>query len=447
MTISFNSSSIKSPGTNRRPRRRRPGWKPIATTIAITSLLTVTAAACSSGGSGSGSASGKITLTEIDDYPAGLPQYAAYQWLFNTYEQSHPNVKIVRQSVSGTEILPKLLSEAQTHTLPDLAVPDNPNLPNLEATQQFVNLNADLAKWGQWNSYLPGARAVVTNKTGTYGILIGTNDLGIFYNKKIFAEAGITTLPTTWAQLLTVSRTIMKKVPGLTYGAIGVGGACGGNWQLLPWVYQQGLNVNDLTAPGMAAAVNYWAQLLKEGLANKEVITQCQSTNIPQLVDGKLAMVEDGPWDLPTFATDHFTDWGAFSIPLSSSGDKESVPLGGETWMIPKTNSATEAAAWNFIEWSQSPQILLQFDAKLGYFSVRPSLWPTEEKANPAITPFIDELKYALGRTTVLGANFATYSTDLNTALAQVLEGQKTAQQALSQAATAAKASIGGAGS
>ena len=110
--------------------------KPIATTCALVSLAAVTAA-CSSGGSGSASAGGKITLTEIDDYPAGLPQYAAYEWLFQTYEQTHPNVKIVRQSVSGTEILPKLLSEAQTHTLPDLAVPDNPNLPNLEATQQF----------------------------------------------------------------------------------------------------------------------------------------------------------------------------------------------------------------------------------------------------------------------------------------------------------------------
>jgi multiple sugar transport system substrate-binding protein len=243
-----------------------------------------------------------------------------------------------------------------------------------------------------------------------------------------------------------VSRTLKAKVPGLTYGAIGVGGQCGGNWQLLPFVYQQGLNVNQLTAPGTAAAVNFWAQLLKEGLANKEIITQCQSTNIPQLIQGKLAMAEDGPWDLPTFASDHFTDWGAFSIPLSSASDKASVPLGGEVWMIPKSDSATETAAWNFIKWSQSPQILLQFDAKLGYFSVRPSLWPAEEKANPAITPFIQELKYAQGRTTVLGANFATYSTDLNTALAQVLQGQKTAQQALSEAAAAAKSSIGGSG-
>ena len=122
------------------------------------------------------------------------------------------------------------------------------------------------------------------------------------------------------------------------------------------------------------------------------------------------------------------------------------MPLGGEVWTVPKTDSATEQAAWNFIQWSQTPKILLQFDAKLGYFSVRPSLWPAEEKANPAITPFINELKYAVGRTTTLGANFATYSTDLNTALIQVLEGQKTAPEALKEAAAAAKSSIGGSG-
>ena len=228
MTILFKFSSARRSDGGRRSQRHGLGGKPLLTACALASVVSLGLAACGNNGGSSTSAGGKTTLTELDDYPAGLPQYAAYQWLFNTYEKTHPNVKIQRQSVSGTEILPKMLSEAQTHTLPDLAVPDNPDLPNLEATGQFVNLSPYLAKW---NSYLPGVRAVATNKTGTYGILIGTNDLGIFYNKKVFAQAGIKTLPKTWADLLTVSRTLKAKVPGLTYGAIGVGGNCGGNWQ------------------------------------------------------------------------------------------------------------------------------------------------------------------------------------------------------------------------
>ena len=47
----------------------------------------------------------------------------------------------------------------------------------------------------------------------------------------------------------------------------------------------------------------------------------------------------------------------------------------------------------------------------------------------PAVTPFVQELKYGVGRTTALGTKFETYSTDLQTALIQVLEGQKSAQQ------------------
>ena len=158
-------------------------------------------------------------------------------------------------------------------------------------------------------------------------------------------------------------------------------------------------------------------------------------------------MVEDGPWDFPTLAADHFPGWGAFSIPVAKAGDKLSTPLGGEVWTIPKTDPASEAAAWNFIKWSQERNIVLAFDAKLGYFSVRPALWPTEEKADPRITPFIQELSHAVGRTTVLGANFNTYSTDLNTALIQVLEGQKTAKSALAAALASANASIASSGS
>ena len=47
-------------------------------------------------------------------------------------------------------------------------------------------------------------------------------------------------------------------------------------------------------------------------------------------------MAEDGPWDLPTFAAAHFTDWGAFSIPAVQRERQPSVPLGGEVWMVPE---------------------------------------------------------------------------------------------------------------
>ena len=386
--------------------------------------------------------SSHLTLTEIDYYTPGLPQWAAFNWLFNQYDKTHPNVTINRQTVAGSSLLSKELALASTHSLPDIALADPTYTPSLYATGQWTNIKPYLVKWGQMSQYAPAEWPQMTFNGGIYGILDGMNDLGFIYNKKIFAEAGITSVPTTWAQMISDSKTIVSKVKGLTYGAVGYGGVCGAGWQFLPYIYQQGLDVNDMTAPGMVAAANFWGTLLKDGYANKEVITQCQSTNIPQLVAGQLAMVETGQWDFPTLAADHFNDWGTFAIPLRSPSDHPAVPLGGEVWTVPKTNPASEQAAWNFLQWAQTPSIELTFDEKLNYTPARLSLWPAFEKADPRVIPFVQELKYGVGRTTALGTKFQTYSTDLQTALIQVLEGQKSASSALSAALASAKSTL-----
>jgi multiple sugar transport system substrate-binding protein len=421
------------------PRRYRA-----AAGLLAAALLASGAAACGSSSHSTQGGTTHTTLTEIDYYTPGLPQWAAFNWLFRDYEKTHPNVKIDRQTVSGTELESKELALATTHSLPDLALADNTYMPSLVATGQWLDLKPDLTQWGQMKDYLPAVWPQLTIKGGIYGIMDGTNALGFIYNKKIFAEAGITSVPTTWAQMLSDSKTIVAKVKGLTYGAVGFGAetGCGAGWQFLPYVYQQGLNINDLTSPGMVAAVDFWNTMLKDGYANKEVITQCQSTNIPQLVDGKLAMVETGQWDFPTLAADHFNDWGTFPIPLRTPSDHPAVPLGGEVWTVPKTSSAGETAAWNFLKWSQQPAIEYEFDLKLDYTPVRPTLLAKFEKADPRVTPFVKEISYGVGRTTALGLKFPTYETALGTALVQVLEGQKSATSALAAADAAAKRGI-----
>ncbi len=381
-----------------------------------------------------------ITLTVLDGYgPGSGSQYTAIQWIFQQYEKTHPQVTISAQAVTDT--IQKVLAEASTNTLPDLYLSDPTYLASFMGTGDWVNLKPLLIKWGQMKDYLAGTWPQATYKGGIYGIDDGLNDPGFIYNKKIFAEAGITSVPTTWSQLLSDSKAIVTKVKGLTYGAVGYSAAnngCSATWQFLPWIYQQGLDINDLNSPGVAAALNFWDTLLKDGYANKEVITECQNV-ITQLIEGKLAMEETGQWDFPTLAAAHFTDWGTFQIPLRSPSDHPAVPMGGEYWTIPKTTAASETAAWNFVEWAQQPSIAMEFDLKQDYTPTRTSLWPAFEKISPQATPFVNELKYAIGRTTALGLKFPAYGNALGTAIVQVLEGEKSTTSALAAALTAAK--------
>ena len=289
-----------------------------------------------------------------------------------------------------------MLSEAQTNTLPDIAVPDNPMLPQLEATSKWVSLSNWINQWGQWGDYVPATKAIVTGSDGkVYGIQIGTNDLVIFYNK-IFQEAGITSVPKTWEQLYADGQQILKKVKGLTYGAISFGGTsgCSGGWQFMPWLLSAGstLSVKGMTAPGTVQALEFWVKMLNGGLATKNVLSQCQSTSLPFIEQGQVAMVEDGDWDIPTLIKDGAaSNIGFFTFPVPSASHTPSVPLGGEVWTVPKTNSASEQATWNFLEWSQQPKILSQFDNQMDYLSLRKSITCAQQKQSPALAPFITE--------------------------------------------------------
>ena len=62
--------------------------------------------------------------------------------------------------------------------------------------------------------YLAASRPQLTFNGGIYGMQDGLNDLGFIYNKKIFAEAGITSVPTTPALMLSDSKTIVTKAKG-----------------------------------------------------------------------------------------------------------------------------------------------------------------------------------------------------------------------------------------
>ena len=65
----------------------------------------------------------------------------------------------------------------------------------------------------------------------TYGVPDGTDTRGLWYNKQIFAKAGLPAdwQPKTWDDVLTAARTIKQKVPGViplnVYSGTGVGEA------------------------------------------------------------------------------------------------------------------------------------------------------------------------------------------------------------------------------
>ena len=104
--------------------------------------------------------------------------------------------------------------------------------------------------------HLSWSRNSVTEGDKVYGIPIGSNSLALFYNKKMFADAGISEPPKTWAELVEDATKLTKSpVYGLTFSATNDEQS---TWQWEPFLWNNGGSLLDLCSPrseGSASAV------------------------------------------------------------------------------------------------------------------------------------------------------------------------------------------------
>ncbi|HEV7958535.1 MAG TPA: extracellular solute-binding protein, partial [Acidimicrobiales bacterium] len=139
--------------------------------------------------------------------------------LIKAFEQLHPNITITDVAQPGTNYFQLLQSSAISNNGPDLAVMWT-GIYDLQYSSFLVNLKgnvpaADLAKMEglQWEA--PN----FNTSLGAYVMPLETQFYIGFYNKKLFAEAGISAAPTDWTQLFADCKLLKAKgIQPLVYG-------------------------------------------------------------------------------------------------------------------------------------------------------------------------------------------------------------------------------------
>ena len=100
------------------------------------------------------------------------------------------------------------------------------------AAGYLTPLDDRISSWPDWSQFKDTAKTAAQALDGkTYGIPDGTDTRALWFNKKIFAKAGLPTdwQPKSWNDVLTAAQTIKQKVPGViplnVYAGTGVGEA------------------------------------------------------------------------------------------------------------------------------------------------------------------------------------------------------------------------------
>jgi ABC-type glycerol-3-phosphate transport system substrate-binding protein len=186
-----------------------------------------------------------------------------------------------------------------------------------------------------------------------------------FYNKALFKQAGITSVPTDWTQLFADCKLLKAKgIEPLVYG----NGGQAISTEFYPWYDMSYLMIGahpltswkDLydgatpwTSSTNQAQLTKWAELEKDGYTNAGVLTT--TDNITAFEKGKAAMLVDGTWDTAQYTSAMGTNVAAFVPPYSNTPIKGVVEYPGDGFSVMKW-SKHKKQAFEFLDFMTSTQ-------------------------------------------------------------------------------------------
>ncbi len=160
-------------------------------------------------------------------------QKALWQQMADDYMAAHPNVTIEITVLENEAFKTKLTTVMQSGNPPDIFQSWGGGTMNEYATAGLLkDITADLEKDGWKDTFSPGALGVYSYQGKYYGVPRDMGAVGFWYNKDLFAQAGIEAPPKTWTEFLEVVKKL--KAAGITPIALGEGDKWpGGFW----WEY------------------------------------------------------------------------------------------------------------------------------------------------------------------------------------------------------------------
>jgi sn-glycerol 3-phosphate transport system substrate-binding protein len=268
----------------------------------------------------------------------------------------------------------------------------------------------------------------------------------MYYNKQAFKDAGLDPekYPTTWDEMVAAGKAVTAKDAAgqVTRWGIGIAGNVGSaQWLFGALVAQNGGTlVNEagtetyLTDPKVVEALQYWVDLSTKDAIHPPGIFEW-GTAPADFLAGRVAMIWHTTGNLANIRKNAAFDFGL--APFPGHPTPASVLGGGNLYIFKDASDEEKAAAYKFIQFLTSDEILADWAVQTGYVAPRDGSWETE-----TMKKYVGQAPQALVALKQIPASVPEFSTHenarttkiLNDALAAALTGNKTAEAALAEA-------------
>ena len=332
-----------------------------AVVLAVSVALTVGAAtACGGGGSGGGGATkarGPISIW----YSNNGQEVAWGKQMVAAWNAAHTDEKVNAQEIPAGKSSEEVIGAAITAgSEPCLIYNTSPaSVPTFQQQGGLVPLD-DFADGATYIKTRTGSKAdQYQSPDGKYYQLPWkSNPVMIFYNKKAFAKAGIsTTAPplSSYSEMLAAAKKIVSS--GAAKFAIypAPSSEFFQSWFDFYPLYAAASGGKQLVEDKKAtfdsdagkAVAGFWRQMYAQNLAGKE------THNGDAFADGTAAMAIVGPWAISVYKGK--VDWGVVPVPTEQGSSGDQVPTFSDAKNVAMYASCkNRATAWDFLKFSTS---------------------------------------------------------------------------------------------
>lgn len=327
------------------------------------------------------------------------PDEASYQLLVKAFNASHPAIHVTMDVQPWAAIGQKLPASWATNQGPDLATPSS----DPGSIFQYIKTNSVLplsdavgAGTSAINaSAFPSAvRDAFTVGGKLYAVPANLATLVLYYNKTLFAKAGITSPPATQAQFIADAKklTLGGGSTPTQYGLSLADNQTIQMWPILQWMNGGDIidskGCSELSQPASVQALTQWADLVKTDHISPVGQTGADADTL--FSARKAAMEINGPWAAAGYKSDGI-DLGIAEVPVGSAGP---VTLGSTVPLMIERTTPHKAAAETFLAWWTGTAAQTMFAKASGFPPARTDL--TAAVAGDAgVVPFAEALPHA----------------------------------------------------
>jgi multiple sugar transport system substrate-binding protein len=358
-----------------------------------------------------------------------MEQHRARACLIDEFEAANPDIQIEIISTPFGVFQERLFVSLRSGDAPDVGYVGARWLQELRENE-FLSDMSDIMAGLPREDWIEGTFVGAETADGLYAIADRVDPWVIYYNERLFAEAGIEACPETTEDFIAAGQALTRDgVAG--FGLVGAKHAT----QLMQfanflWAHgghfvSEDGNSSVFDSPNAIAALEFYADLYKvHGITQRSAVSDSRNEVRQLFFTEQLAMFVDGPWAQGTIdETAPNIDWGVCKIPQVPGMDRNSV-LSAWYYTIFSTTDHPEEAA-RFVEFMLQPEHMARGVVTL---PARFRAQEMERFQTERWAPFIDAAQYGAPE---LGSRVYSEIADIvGDAIQEVLLNVKTAEQA-----------------